>query len=87
MLKVIFNLNFMILGKQFRLEAKIRVNEKKRSSSNKITGIQVFLLKKLHCKQRVLLFTSLINNGTPNFIAVFPEKPSESSDHITRFQS
>jgi hypothetical protein len=44
--KVISNLNFMVLGKQFQLEAKIRVNEKKkRSAGNKITGIQVFFLK------------------------------------------
>lgn len=31
---------YVASGKQFQLEAKIRVNEKKRSSSNKITGIQ-----------------------------------------------
>jgi hypothetical protein len=49
--KVISNLNFMVLGKQFQLEAKIRVNEKKkRSAGNKITGIQVFFLEILHCQ-------------------------------------
>jgi hypothetical protein len=41
----------MVLGKQFQLEAKIRVNEKKkRSAGNKITGIQVFFLEILHCQ-------------------------------------
>jgi hypothetical protein len=49
--KVISNLNFMVLGKQFQLEAKIRVNEKKkRSAGNKITGIQVFFVEILHCQ-------------------------------------
>lgn len=68
------DLDFMVLGKQFVHKAKIRVNEKKkRSSGNKITGIQVFFLETYVCQsQSVMLFISLINLRTPKFVAVFP---------------
>lgn len=45
-----------------------------------------FILEIPHC-QNVMLFTSLINIRSPNSIAVFPEEPSQSYDHIGGFQS
>lgn len=57
-LKVIPDLDFMVLGKQFVHKAKIRVNgKKKRSSSNKITDIQVLFLKLFTAKELCYLFS------------------------------